>query len=343
MSLVNDVLRDLDGRRELPEHGLSFPGLINNHETKLKTPYKSILLFISFLLVVILTMQLIYKKPISQIFSTAIISNPDNEIELVYSDVLSFNTVPDVIDNHHIDSIDGMIEEEKIFEITVQRETVVRKEAVVEKEVVVEKEAVHQKLEKKTVTNIIPNVKKSPVLKLQKEHKHAVEIKKVSIAGDFNYQQSIKEYKQRRYEAALNSIESAINDSQDEKYQVFKARILLRLDDGVKFLTFIQQHPENSSLNWFQFVAPGLQLFSYYELSNQYYLRLIKKQPSNVKWPLAMALNYKNLNKVGKTREIYQTLLKSSLISMNQKKWITSQVHDLDKSLDNKEEHRYGS
>ena len=337
MSLVNDVLRDLDGRRELPEHGLSFPGLINNHETKFTIPYKGILLFISFVLVVILTMQLIYKKPISQVFSTAIISNPHNEIGSVYSDALSNNTVPDVIENHHVDSIDGMIEEEKVFEVAVQRETVVQKEAVVEKE------DVHQKFEKKTVTNIVPINKKSPVVKLQKEHKQAVEITKVSIAGDFNYQQSIKEYKQRRYEAALNSIESAINDSQNEKYQVFKARILLRLDDGVKFLTFIQQYPENSSLNWFQFVAPGLQLFSYYELSNQYYLRLIKKQPRNIKWPLAMALNYKNLNKVGKTREIYQTLLKSSSISMNQKKWITSQVHDLDKSLDNKEEHRYGS
>jgi hypothetical protein len=267
-------------------------------------------------------MQLIYKKPISQVFSTAIISNPNNDTGPVYTDV---------IENYHIDSGDGMINEEKILEVVVQKEAVVKKEDV------------HQKVENKTATNIIPSHKKSPVVKLQKEHKHAIEITKVSIAGDVSYQQAIKEYKQRRYAAALNNIDSAINDSQKEKYQIFKARILLKLNDGVKFLAFIQQYPENSSLNWFQFVAPGLQLFSYYELSNQYYLRLIKKQPSNIKWPLAMALNYKNLDEVAKTRDIYRTLLKSSSISMNQKKWITSQVQDLDKSLDNKEGHRYGS
>ena len=170
-----------------------------------------------------------------------------------------------------------------------------------------------------------------------------VAIKKVEVAGKYHYQRAIKEYKQQRYTSSLISINRAIGESEDEKYQVLKARILLKQQDNLGFVQFIQQQSDNTSLNWFQLVAPGLQLLSYYDLSNQYYVQLIKQQPESIKWSLAMALNYSKLNQIDKTLGIYQSLLQSSLLSKKQKKWILSQIRSMDQLMGKKEGQRYGS
>jgi tetratricopeptide (TPR) repeat protein len=358
MSLVNDVLRDLNGRRELPEHGLSFPGLINNKETEVKRPYQGLLLIVSFTLVVVLSIQLIYKKPISQILSPDNASDSRNDFVTISTDnitpdaaqvntgVLKTNAIASINAVESIDAVKpadvvevqplSMVNRNDLdYEIDLIKDNMqkaVVQEAVLNREVV-----------QKEISIAIMEDDKNSIIKKQAAIKHVVEITKVSIAGDFNYQRAIKEYKQQRFSAALASINSAIKESQDEKIKVFKARILLKQKDAVGFLNFIQQQSKNSSLNWFQLVAPGLQLLSYYELSNQYYSQLIKKQPENIKWPLAMALNYSKLNQQDKTQGIYQSLLKSSLLSMKQKKWILSQVQNMNKSLGNKEGHRYGS
>ncbi len=343
MSLVNDVLRDLNSRRKLPEHRLSFPGLINNKEIEAKRPYQRLLFLISFILIMILSIQLIYKKPISKILSSGSILNVGNELVTIIPESVPTDAIPLITGTPRTEAREPInivatittMEAIKVLPFEVQ-ETLLQEAAF-------KKEAALGEADQKEVAIAIINHDNKLIIESQAISEQIVEITKISIAGDFNYQRAIREYKQQRYSAALISINSAVRESQDEKYQVFKARILLKKKDDIGFLNFIQQQSENSSLNWFQLVAPGLQLFSYYELSNRYYLQLIKKQPKNVKWPLAMALNYSKLNQLDKTNGIYQSLLKTSLLSMKQKKWIASQIQDMDQLLDNKEGHHYGS
>jgi hypothetical protein len=92
------------------------------------------------------------------------------------------------------------------------------------------------------------------------------------------------------------------------------------------------QQADNHSLSWYQLVAPGLQIFSYHELSNTYYTQLIKQQPKQVKWQLAMALNFSKLKQFDKTTEVYQSLLQSSLLSNKQRQWLAIQSRRLNEN-----------
>ncbi|MEH6448585.1 MAG: hypothetical protein V7765_07935 [Oleispira sp.] len=342
MSLVNDVLRELDDRSELPGHGLSFPGLINNKEVAIRRPYQSLLVIIIFMLVVILSIQLIFNKPLMQLLS----SNFDaNEIsELIGSESSSIKTeeLAPVITSSEQRGDRLELNQSIALKAAMVLEETKQSPIILEREFSTPKEL---KSSNKLTT---PAKSKAPIgfkapSPIEAFEESIVAIKKVEVAGKYHYQRAIKEYKQQRYTSALISINSAIRESEDEKYQVLKARILLKQQNNLGFVQFIQQQSDNTSLNWFQLVAPGLQLLSYYELSNQYYLQLIKQQPESIKWPLAMALNYSKLNKIDKTLGIYQSLLQSSLLSNKQRKWILSQIQSMNQLMAKKEGQRYGS
>jgi tetratricopeptide (TPR) repeat protein len=307
--LVNDVLRDLDNRREPLENAFSSTGLMNGKKVVTTLPYQKMLfLFIAFLILV-LSFQLASNKSIIQILSSDenkyIVSQPNSLMQEV------MNPEPAI----------------SITATTKEELAVIEPIATVEG-IRINTEKVPENI--RTIPPVISVIDKN----IDIPRKSNVAIKKVEVAGNSEYQAAIIEYKQQRYTSALSSLDKAINESDDEKYQVFKARILLKQKDGIGFLSFIQQQADNTSLNWFQLVAPGLQLLSYYELSNQYYLQLIKQQPENIQWPLAMAINYSKLNQKNKTYAIYQSLLKSSLLSMKQRVWINSQVQSVDSQFE---------
>jgi hypothetical protein len=53
---------------------------------------------------------------------------------------------------------------------------------------------------------------------------------------------------------------------------------------------------------------------------------LVKQQPNEVKWQLAMALNFSKLGLDKKTYAIYENLLKSSLLTYKQQRWIVTRL-----------------
>lgn len=338
MSLVNDVLRELDDRRDLPGHGLSFPGLINNKEAVIRRPYQSLLMIIIFMLVVILSIQLIFKKPLMQLLSSSLDARVSSELAGNESNSIKTEDLALVIKNREYSDDRLALDKSITLEGKVVLEEPNLPPQLIEQELRVAKDLKAPIKLKASAKSKAPSKFKAP-MPIEEFEESIVAIKKVEVAGKYHYQRAIKEYKQQRYTSSLISINSAIGESEDEKYQVLKARILLKQQDNLGFVQFIQQQSDNTSLNWFQLVAPGLQLLSYYELSNQYYLQLIKQQPDSIKWPLAMALNFSKLNKIDKTLGIYQSLLQSSLLSKKQKKWILSQIQSMDKA----EGQRYGS
>jgi tetratricopeptide (TPR) repeat protein len=346
MSLVNDVLRDLDSRRELPVRGLPFPGVnSSSKDTESQRPYQELLLLVISILVVALSIQVFYNKPLSQIFSSN--SSLDNPLDSSSNMTVEFEQGDNdkILTDEAVSRIDDTL---TLMIPLIEKELTATKQTTTQNDIVMRLPVTaHAKIEALPKNDTIQQITELPKKKIPPDYhslkKQMVAIKKVQVAGSQYYQRAIKEYKQQRYTTSLNNINRAISENTDEKYQVLKARVLLKQKNGPEFLQFIQQRSENTSLNWFRLVAPGLQLLSYYELSNQYYLQLIKQQPENIKWPLAMALNYSKLNKSDETYRIYQSLLKSSLLSMKQKKWILSQVQSMDQSMDRKEGQRYGS
>ena len=309
MSLVNDVLRDLDSRREPLENAFSSAGLIIGKKTVPAVPYQKILFLIIAFLILILSLQLASNKSIIQILS------PDENEYVVRQ--------PKVL-------IQEIMKPDLAISITetVKDEVALLEPLVADKGIDVIADNLPRNIE--ITPPVIPVKDKN----IDIPRKNNLAIKKIVVAGNSEYQAAIMAYKQQRYRSALSSIDHAINESADERYQVFKARIILKQKDGIGFVNFIQQQAGNTSLNWFQLVAPGLQLLSYYELSNQYYLQLIKQQPKNIQWPLAMAINYSKLDQKNRTYAIYQSLLESTLLSVKQRVWINSQINSFDKQLD---------
>ena len=154
----------------------------------------------------------------------------------------------------------------------------------------------------------------------------------VKNAGFKHYQLALRAYKQKYSEVALTWINLALSEEPKEEYLRLKVRILMQQGLGSEIYTLAIEQANNTNLSWFELIAPSLQMYSFYELSNKYYAELIKQQPNETKWQLAMALNYSKLGRNDRTIAMYQNLLTSTLLTYRQKKWITSRLEKMNPS-----------
>jgi hypothetical protein len=174
----------------------------------------------------------------------------------------------------------------------------------------------------------VKDVKKNNAgIKINQENNYpAVNITVVKNVGFKHYQFSLRAYKNKQTSVALSWIDLALAAAKKDEYLRLKLRILMQKEDRAELHRFVLAQHDNTSLDWFQLVAPSLQMYAYYDLSNKYYSELIKQQPNDVKWQLAMALNYLKLEQVEKTHSIYKNLLNSSLLTYKQQKWIAKRL-----------------
>jgi tetratricopeptide (TPR) repeat protein len=164
-------------------------------------------------------------------------------------------------------------------------------------------------------------------IKINQENNYpAVNITVVKNVGFKYYQLSLRAYKNKQTSVALSWIDLALAAAKKDEYLRLKLRILMQKEDRAELHRFVLAQHDNTSLDWFQLVAPSLQMYSYYDLSNKYYSELIKQQPNDVKWQLAMALNYSKLEQIEKTYSIYKNLMNSSLLTYKQQKWIVKRL-----------------
>jgi hypothetical protein len=161
---------------------------------------------------------------------------------------------------------------------------------------------------------------------VKKNNYQKARITAVKNIGLQHYQLSLRAYKNKQTSVALSRIDLALAAEKKDEYLRLKVRILMQKGNGDELYRFVLAQNDNESLNWFQLVAPSLQLYAYYDLSNKYYSKLIKQQPNDVKWLLAMALNYSKLEQNEKTYSIYKNLLNSSLLTDKQQSWIAKRL-----------------
>ena len=124
-------------------------------------------------------------------------------------------------------------------------------------------------------------------------------------------------------------IKHVLESSATSEYLGLQARIYIKQDDANGFYDLVKQHSDNNSIDWYKLVAPGLQLFSYYDLSNQYYDELVKIEPKEIRWQLAIALNHLRLDKEDKALAIYHKLYQSKQTSNRQKQWLKNKIKRL--------------
>lgn len=326
MSLVNDVLKDLNRRTQQADNAIPIQALQINTDEKAKFfagfNLGKVLLAIGAVLALIVAAQLIINKPISQFLSEPdyiVVESSSNEIKEESTAIVGAKEIAEPI---KITNPENSLDQIQIANHNEKQEVVKNQQAVINQ---------------KAVINTVPPDSKAVIAEAEANKKVAqtrdtndIEVLKVKVPGLSEYQLALKAYKEKRFELAMNWVDIALAEQEKMDYQLLKARIFIHGKDAAGLYEYVLDHSDIANIEWFKLVAPGLQMFGYHQLSNKYYTALVNKYPEQVKYQLAMALNFSRLGEYDKTYQIYQDLSLSQQMTKKQKRWLTAQLSRLD-------------
>lgn len=331
MSLVNDVLRQLDSDTSKP-----YPNMPLQSAGQSKTAINwSRFLFVVLVvaLLVILSLQMIFKESIIEIFMD---NKPAEAPTLLLPPEIKQPLTEDkpLTEEKRLIAAAPQITEQKIAQKEIAQQKIAPKQPLPKVTRAKTQESGVAKQEIVTEPKLQPEPQSKTQSKTQSQPQ-PINIKVVENPGFKQYQLALQAYKKKQYSAAAAWIDAAIVADDKDEYLRLKARILIQQGKGEELRDFVVSQ-NNNSLAWFQLVAPGLQMFAHYELSNQYYAELTQQQPNQVKWQLAMALNFAKLGYSDKTQSIYENLLNSSLPTSSQKQWIATRLQRMERAGSNR-------
>ena len=343
MSLVNDVLRQLETNNSQPYKGMPLQPLMATETVERnKWIHFSFLALIVFLLIII-SVQVFYKNSALLEVSRYDVVAPLQTKKIVPE--LTKIVVPEITQTMAPVSKSSSMKNELPETLPIITPIVLPEQRVENTEILVSDFLQHESANHKPLKQEFVN--KEPVNKESVQHEALNQILAISVdnslseeanittvknAGFKHYQLALRAYKQKYSEVALTWINLALSEEPKEEYLRLKVRILMQQGLGSEIYTLAIEQANNTNLSWFELIAPSLQMYSFYELSNKYYAELIKQQPNETKWQLAMALNYSKLGRNDRTIAMYQNLLTSTLLTYRQKKWITSRLEKMNPS-----------
>jgi hypothetical protein len=348
MSLVNDVLRQLETNNSQPYKGMPLQPLMATETVERnKWIHFSFLALIVFLLIII-SVQVFYKNSALLEVSRYDVVTPLQTKKIAPE--LTKIVVPEITQTMAPVSKSSSMKNELPETLPIITPIVLPEQRVENTEILVSDFLQHESAKQEPLKQESVNkesVNKESVNKEPVQHEALNQISTISVdnslseeanittvknAGFKHYQLALRAYKQKYSEVALTWINLALSEEPKEEYLRLKVRILMQQGLGNEIYTLAIEQANNTNLSWFELIAPSLQMYAFYELSNKYYAELIKQQPNETKWQLAMALNYSKLGKKDRTIAMYQNLLTSTLLTYRQKKWITSRLEKMNPS-----------
>lgn len=106
-------------------------------------------------------------------------------------------------------------------------------------------------------------------------------------------------------------------------------RIYLEQQNFSRFLSFYQQHQNNSNLTWLATLAPGLHMAGAYDDAIASYQRLIQLQPDKADWPVAMASALEQNQQTAQAITVLSEVLNRYTLSASQRQWLEQKRADL--------------
>jgi len=348
MSLVNDVLRQLDSRTTAPDHRriLHPPLDVTEGASSVSAQgiSKKIFLMVIIVLTVIIVSQRVYQKPLLNLFASSIdagiaeinntMTGPVSEPSIKVASIRAVAVNEFKPADNTVKLVDSAIFETKAIKSDRLTPTPLDSTYSESKPKLVKASNISSSI----VKTLTSNTKHFNVTEAKVTEAKATDvaiIKAIEIPGLVEYEFALKSYQQKRFHRALEWINLAIIENKLEKFLILKARIFLQQKNADALYKFALLNSTITTQSWFELMAPSLQILSYHELSNQYYAQLIVQQPKMIKWQLAMALNYSKLGDNHKTFAIYKKVLNSPLASARQKQWLESQIVRLNRAQGN--------
>jgi len=316
MSLVNDVLRQINEKDHSQERMKSALPSSLQQDSHARDKTQIILLSLTALILIVYLFQLFVIGSFNK--EEARVSVPN------FMNVERSTAFPDRFVEPEFVSIDAATIEpvsvesvETIYKVNLPAPVIIKETEQLKLEIPLDKPIRISPVPVKKVENTSRQLEQPVILK------------KKSNPKDIQYQAALKQFIAGNIDKSERILKNILNENVKEEYLELEARIYIKKSDASSFYQLVKKYPENNGVSWYKLIAPGLQLFSFYQLSNQYYDELIKIEPNQIRWKLAMALNYSRLGESNKAIVIYRNLASSDYVSDRQKKWLLKKIKRL--------------
>lgn len=356
MSLIHQVLQDLDSRREFQPGEVA--GYAEEHQVQRLAIWPALVVSI------VCAVSVIYfsdyfrsEEPITIISPLPVIPVAEpNIVKVVESDVLPqpsvqpsnqsepTNELPELLSVTPAESALALLVEPEVVNVSdVSSDALFQlvDEPVNSPSIPDDNQSVDLVLgaEQKSITTKTVSsssiIKKAPsntqvevAPKASKKSPTASVIRRTS-AEDY-YVKAIAYYRNGDWQASLLELENASKLSGVIDYQAMKARIFLEQGLRDDFYAVYQSNSENRNISWLSVIAPGLHMFGLYSDAVDQYSRLSSLQPGNVEWPIAKTQALVDAGMVSQAKSELQHIEENYSLNDQQSSWLRYQQKTLE-------------
>lgn len=139
------------------------------------------------------------------------------------------------------------------------------------------------------------------------------------------YIRAVTYYQNGDWQRALAQLQEARTLGPAMEYPALQARIYLEQGMRDDFITLSDRFAQNESPVWLSTVAPGLHMFGQYQAASEKYTKLIQQEPSNAQWAIARTQAQIDAGALEGARQGLQFLTENYPLSESQQDWVAFQ------------------
>lgn len=139
------------------------------------------------------------------------------------------------------------------------------------------------------------------------------------------YIRAVTYYQNGDWQRALAQLQEARTLGPAMEYPALQARIYLEQGMRDEFITLSDRFAQNESPVWLSTVAPGLHMFGQYQAASEKYTKLIQQEPSNAQWAIARTQAQIDAGALEGARQGLQFLTENYPLSESQQDWVAFQ------------------
>lgn len=188
------------------------------------------------------------------------------------------------------------------------------------------------------VSNEVIKSKASQTKQVTRKPKQQKTVKKTRKTGIDEYNKALAHYNRSEFSQAIHWANQAIAESKKEPYVQLLLRSHLANRNKSSFVSTANGH-DYTSYAWLSIKASGMHLFDEHHQAIEAFKALIGKGQNTEKWKIALALSYESVGEIHNAKSVYQNLLDKHLLSGGQKRQVKNKLSQLS---DNKEK-QHGS
>ncbi|GGY38166.1 hypothetical protein GCM10011297_09140 [Bacterioplanes sanyensis] len=161
---------------------------------------------------------------------------------------------------------------------------------------------------------------------------------RVTRRGDGEREQFAKALQQMQngqWSAAQQQLQPLLesqNDTALVRYRTAYLRTLVEQQLWTEMLQFYRQHQSITAASWLAVAAPGLHMAGEHRLAAPAYRQLMRQQPQQASWPLALLWLYRQMQQPEAARQLLPQLARYPNLNAQQRRWLQQQAQELTSS-----------